>query len=144
MFISHCQNEAKNCFWDSNDRPLYSDEKAAQDIIDEKPFAWLELPEDFSINSNKRSKTDDSEVDVDDATVLTSKTIDFLSPEQREEYENTKLHASTSASEDPSQTAMLASSISEAMSMEGVEGHDEPSALDWCVSLAVDRELVSA
>ena len=81
MFASHHQKETKNCFWESNNRPLYSDEKAAQDIIDEKPFAWLELPEDFSINSNKRSKTDDSEVDVDDATVLTSKKIEFLSPE---------------------------------------------------------------
>ena len=130
MFTAHCQNEAKNFFWDSNDNPLYSDEKAAQDIIDEKPFAWLELPEYFSINSNNRSKIDDSEVNVDDVTVLTSKPIDSLSPEQREEYENTKLPTSTSASIDPSQTTMSDDSISEAMSMEGIEVHDEPLALD--------------
>ena len=39
MFTSHYQTEAKNCFWDSNDGPLCSDKKAAQDAIDEKPFA---------------------------------------------------------------------------------------------------------
>ena len=69
-------------------------------------------------------------MDVDDTTILTSKKIGFLSPEQREECENTKLPMSTSARVDPSQTAMPADSISEAMSMEGFEGHDEPSALD--------------
>ena len=59
VFISHCQKKGKNFYWDSNDSPLCSNEKAAQDIIDEKPFAWIELSDDFSLNSNKRSKTDD-------------------------------------------------------------------------------------
>ena len=86
MFTAYFQKEAKNCFWDLNDRPLYSKEKAIQDIIDEKPFTWLELPDDFSASSNKCSRTDDSEVDIDDTSILTSKTINFLSPAQTKEY----------------------------------------------------------
>ena len=39
MFTVHCQKEAKNCYCDSNDCHLYSDEKVAQDIIDAKLFA---------------------------------------------------------------------------------------------------------
>ena len=99
MFTAFYQKEAKNCFWDANNCSLYSEEKAAQDIIDEQPFAWLELSDDFSLNSNKRSHTDDSEVQVDNASVLTSKTIDFLSPAQREQYMANK-NASTSESLD--------------------------------------------
>ena len=71
---------------------------------------------------------DDSKVDVDDTSVLSSKTIDFLTPAQRKHYESNK-SASTLASVGPSQTAAAASSISEAMSMEGVEEYKEPSAL---------------
>ena len=128
MFTAHYQSEAKNCFWDSNDRPLHSEEKAAQDIIDTEPFAWLELPDDFSLNSNKRSRTDNSEVQVDDTSVLTSKTIDFLSPSQKEKYIQ-ETPTSTSDSVDQSQTGHSAGSNSDNASMEGAEGHGEPSAL---------------
>ena len=129
MFAAHHQKEAKNCFWDSNNKTSCSDEKEAQDVIDEKPFAWLELPDDFSLNSNKRTKTDDSEVEVDDISVFTSKTIDFLSPSQRKECQSSK---STSNFEklDSSETAQEANSTSESKSIEGVEGHGMPSALD--------------
>ena len=128
MFTAHYQSEAKNCFWDANDRPLYSEEKAAQDIIDTEPFAWLELPDDFSLNSNKRSRTDNSEVQVDDTSVLTSKTIDFLSPSQKEKYIQ-ETPTSTSDNVDQSQTGHSADSNSDNTSMEGAEGHGEPSAL---------------
>ena len=83
MFTAHYQKEAKNCYWCSNYCPLYSNEKAAQDIIDEKSFSWIKLPDDFSLNSKKRSKTDDSEVDIDDATVITSKKWLFISCAER-------------------------------------------------------------
>ena len=88
MFTAYFQKEAKNCFWNLNDRLLYSKEKAARDIINEKPFTWLELSDDFSASSNKHSRTDDLEVDVDDTLILTSKTIDFLSPAQTKEYQS--------------------------------------------------------
>ena len=100
MFTVYFQKEAKNYFWDSNNCPLYSNEKVAQDIIDEKPFAWLKLLDNFSLNSNKKSRTDNLEVDINDATVLSSKTINFLSPTQREVYESAKLYTSTLASID--------------------------------------------
>ena len=78
MFTVYYQKEAKNCFQNSNDYPLYSDKKAVQNIINEQPFAWLELFDDFSLNSNKCSHTNDSEVDLNNASVLSSKTADFL------------------------------------------------------------------
>ena len=78
IFTARYQKEAKNYFWNSNNRSLYSNEKVAQDIIDEKPFAWLKLPDNFSLNSNKRSRTDDPELDIDDAMILLSKTVDFF------------------------------------------------------------------
>jgi len=129
IFTTHFQKEAKNCFWDSNDRPLYSEEKAAQDIINEKPFTWLELPDDFSASSNKCSCTDDLEVDIDNTSILTSKTINFLSPAQTEEYQSNQAIL-TSTIVGPSQTVKAADSISEAISMEGIEGHSKPLALD--------------
>ena len=52
MFAVHYQKETKHCCWDCDNYPLYSEEKSAQDVIDEKLFAWLELPDDFSLNSN--------------------------------------------------------------------------------------------
>ena len=128
MFTAYFQKEAKNCFWDSN-RPLYSKEKAAQDIIDEKPFTWLELPDNFSTSSNKYSRTDDSEVDIDNTSILTSKTINFLSPAQTEEYQSNQAIL-TSTSVGPSQTAKVADSIPEATSIEGIERYGEPLALD--------------
>ena len=107
---------------------MYSEEKAAQDIIDEEPFAWLELPDDFSLNSNKRLRTDNSKVQVDDTSVLTSKTIDFLSPSQKEKYIQ-ETSTSTSDSVVQCQTGQPAGSNSDNASMEGAEGNGEPSAL---------------
>ena len=40
------------------------------------------------------------------------------------------MHASTLPIIDPSQTTLVAGSVSEAMSMISVEEHDDPSALD--------------
>ena len=80
------------------------------------------------MNSNKWLWIDDSEVDVDDTSVLLSKTVDSLTPTQREYYESNK-SALTSASIGPSQTDTAASFISEAISIEGIEGHDKPLVL---------------
>ena len=89
----------------------------------------LELPDDFSTSSNKRSYTNDLEVDVDNTSILTSKTIDFLSPAQTEEYQSNQA-TSISTSVGPSQTAKAADSIPEAISMKGIEGYSELSSLD--------------
>ena len=61
--------------------------------------------------------------------MLTSKTINFLTPAQQEQYLTNK-NTSTSASIDQSQTALAAGTNSDNQSMEGVEGHDKPSALE--------------
>jgi len=58
------------------------------------------LLDDFSLSSNKRSSTNNSEIDINDATILSSKTIDFLFPIQKEAYESSKLPALTSVSID--------------------------------------------
>ena len=69
-------------------------------------------------------------MEVDNFTILSSKTADFLSPAQNEPCESTKPYTSTSPIIDPSQTTPTASSESEDMSIEGAEGHDESSSLD--------------
>jgi len=68
-------------------------------------------------------------VDIDDTTILLSKTVDFLSPAQRKEYESTKL-VLTLASIDPSRTAPAAGSISKAILIEGIKGHSKPLVLN--------------
>ena len=42
VFTAYFQKEAKICFWNLNNYSHYSEEKAAQDIIDEQLFTWLE------------------------------------------------------------------------------------------------------
>ena len=39
MFTAYYQSEAKNCFWDANNQPLFSEGRDVQDIIDKEPFA---------------------------------------------------------------------------------------------------------
>ena len=119
----------ENCFWDANSHPLYSNKKAAQDIINIQLFTQLELPNNFSISSNKHSRTDNSEVEVDDITILFSKTIDFLSATQKEDCKLSKLPVSSSATVATSQTIIVASFISKPTLIEGIKGYDEPLTL---------------
>ena len=85
---------------------------------------------DFSISSNKQSRTDNSEVEVDNITILSSKTINFFFAAQKEDYESSKLPVLSSATVATSQTAIAAGSISKPILMEGMKGHDEPSVLE--------------
>ena len=58
-------------------------EKMDQDIIDEKPFSWFELSDEFNITSNKITHYDDEErIILDGTSLLTQKNIDFLNYEE--------------------------------------------------------------
>ena len=83
------QEEAKSAHWE-NDKPIYSSEKASEDIVNEKPFSWLELPDEFSVSANKGTKTDGSEVEIDDFNILSAKTVCFLTPDQESGYASTQ------------------------------------------------------
>ena len=79
MFSEEHHTLAKFTHWTSEGKPLYAIEKMAQDIIDEQPFSWMELPDDFSTSSNKWPRLDDEErIYLDDTSLITSKTTDFL------------------------------------------------------------------
>ena len=59
----------------------------AQDIMHEQPFSLLELSDDFSTSSNKLLRSDDEEsMNLDNMSLITSKTADFLNDEQKMEY----------------------------------------------------------
>ena len=88
------QEEEKSAHWE-NDKPIYSSEKADEDIINEKPFSWIELVEDFSVGAKKWTKTDGSEVEIDDFTILCTKTVDFLNPDKSSDYAFVQKHTSS-------------------------------------------------
>ena len=51
----------------------------------------MELPDDFITSSNKRTQSDDEEsMHLDDTSILTSKTIDFLNDKEKREHETEK------------------------------------------------------
>lgn len=107
IFITLRQEEAKTAYWTDN-KPLCSHEKASEDIINEKPFAQLELIDEFSVGAKKRSRMDGSGVEVDCITIMSSKTVDFLSLAQVQDYASARQHVSTS--------------------MKSAKGHEEPLA----------------
>ena len=47
-------------------------------MIDEKPFIWLKLPNDFSTLFNKHTQTDDLLQDFDNTSIVIVKTKDFF------------------------------------------------------------------
>lgn len=124
MFSEEHQTFAKSTHGTSEGKPLYATENMAQDIIDEKPFSWLELPEDFSTSSNKRLHSDDEEsINLDDTHLLTSRTTDFITTKQIVQCETNKVSTSTAAT------------------MENIEGL-EPSAPGQCRLRRLGRVLV--
>ena len=104
--------------------------KFDQDIIDEKPFAWLELPNGFSTGSSKRTRTDDSKSEADYASFLTSKKVDFLIPDQKDACELSKFPVSKSTYAQIDWIAIVASPVPDLKSMKGVEGHKKLSVLE--------------
>ena len=82
IFSPKKQNLANAVIWNNN-KSLYPIEKDSQDIMDEKSFAWLELPDNFSTSSNKRSYTKDSLSDFDNTSIAIAKTANFLSNIER-------------------------------------------------------------
>ena len=63
----------------------------AQDEIDEEPFSYLELPDNFSISSNKcQGSVDRHNMDLDETSLLKSKTEDFLNATESTAYEAAK------------------------------------------------------
>ena len=98
MFSEEDQTLAKSTHWTSEEKPLHTMEKMAQEIIDEQPLSWLELPDDFSTSSNKRIHSDDGEIiNLDDTSLLTSRTTDFLTTKKTSEYEINKAATWTTA-----------------------------------------------
>ena len=84
MFSDEYQTLAESAHQNSEGKPLCDTEKIAQDIIDENLFSWLEFPDYFSLTSNKRLLSDDEEImSLDDTSLLTSKTADFLNTKEK-------------------------------------------------------------
>ena len=98
MFSEEDQTLAKSTHWTKDVKPLHATEKMAQEIIDGQPFSWLELSDDFSTSSNKRLRSDDEEIiNLDDISLLTSRTTDFLTTKQISECKINKVAKSTTA-----------------------------------------------
>ena len=90
MFLEEHQILSKSTHWTSEGKPLRAKEKMAQVTIDEQPFSWLELPDNFS-SSNKRTYSEDEEsMHLDGTSLLASKTIDFLNDKEKIEHETKK------------------------------------------------------
>ena len=89
-----------------NDRPICSHEKEAQDAIDEQLFDWIEFLDNFSIDSNKKSRLDDSEVEAHNVSSISSKAKEFLNPSQKKYCESSKIPASNSAALEPDETTL--------------------------------------
>ena len=97
-------------------------EKIAQDIIDKNLFSWLEFPDYFSLTFNKRLLSDDEEImSLDDTSLFTSKTADFLNTKEKLECKINKQTASKLAT------------------IESAEGQSETSAPHKCQLLRLDR-----
>ena len=124
MFSEEDQTLAKSTHWTKDVKPLHATEKMAQEIIDGQPFSWLELSDDFSTSSNKRLRSDDEEIiNLDDMSLLTSRTTDFLTTKQIVENEINRVSTSTTET------------------IESAEGLD-PAAPGQCKLLRIYREFV--
>ena len=98
MFSEEHHALAKSTHCTSEGKPVCATEKMVQDTIDDQPFSWLELPVEFSTSSNKRFRSDEEKsMNLDDASLLTSRTTDLLTTKQKMDHETNKLSTLTTA-----------------------------------------------
>ena len=88
-------------------------EKEVQDTMDEKLFAWLKLPDDFSTLSNKCTHTNNLLPDFDYTSIAMAKTKDFLTNKE-------KVYLASTIDNSPTSDKIL---------MKGIEEYEMPLVL---------------